>query len=58
MLVGFYALYGINYMYNFLKYRNHDKAYREIIFEREAYAMDKDTGYLKNRTRFAFVNYM
>lgn len=58
LLVGFYVLYGINYLYNILKYRNHYKAYLEIVFEREAYAMDKDPDYLNRRKLFAFVNYM
>lgn len=58
LLLGvFYFLYGINYLLNLFKYRSHDKAYREIIFEREAYAMDKDPLYLKRRKSFAFLNY-
>jgi hypothetical protein len=57
LIVGFYMLYGINYLFNLLKYRAHYKAYREIIFEREAYAMDKDFGYLKRRKLFAFLKY-
>ena len=57
LLVGFYILYGINYLFNLLKYRSHYKAYREIIFEREAFAMDKDLNYLNNRKMFAFVKF-
>jgi hypothetical protein len=57
LLIGFYVLYGINYLYNLLRYRNHYKAYREIIFEREAYAMDNDPGYLKRRKVLSFLNY-
>lgn len=57
LLVFFYLWYGLNYLYNLLIYRNHFKAYREIIFEREAYAMDNDAGYLDRRKLFAFVSY-
>lgn len=57
LLVGFYVLYGMNYFFNLLKHRNHYKAYREIIFEREAFAMDKDLDYLKRRKIFAFRNF-
>ena len=57
LLVGFYILYGINYLFNLLRYRTHYKAYREIIFEREAFAMDKDLNYLKSRKMFAFVKF-
>ena len=57
LLVGFYVFYGVNYLLNLFKYRNHVKAYREIIFEREAYAMDKDPEYLKKRKWFAFLKF-
>ena len=57
LLVGFYALYGLNYCINIFRYRNHYKAYREIIFEREAYCMDSDATYLKRRKPFAFRHF-
>lgn len=57
LILPFYFLYGINYLYNLVKHRNHDKAYRGIIFEREAYSMDKDFAYLKKRKSFAFLNF-
>lgn len=49
LLIGFYILYLANYLYNLLKYLNHNKAYMEIIFEREAYTMESSTDYLKKR---------
>lgn len=58
LIIPFYILYGINYLVNLLKYRHHDKAYREIVFEREAYAMDKDLNYLKRRKLFAFIGFL
>jgi hypothetical protein len=56
-LVGFYILYGLHYFINLLHYRNHFSAYKQIIFEREAYAMDKDLNYLKRRKIFAFLKF-
>lgn len=40
LILPFYILYGINYLYNLCVYRNHYKPYRQIVFEREAFAMD------------------
>lgn len=57
LLVGFYILYGVNYLLNLIKHRSHYKAYREIIFEREAFAMDKDLDYLRRRKIFAFLKF-
>ncbi len=57
LIVGFYVFYGAHYLFNLVKYRNHYKAYREIIFEREAFAMDKDLDYLKRRKIFAFTKF-
>ena len=57
LIVPFYVLYGINYLYNLMRYRNHYKAYHQIVFEREAFAMDKDTGYLKHRKLWAFTGF-
>lgn len=57
LLVGFYLLYSINYFINLVKYGVHYKAYRQIIFEREAFAMDNDADYLKKRNPFAFLKF-
>jgi hypothetical protein len=49
LVIPFYLLYVFFYLYNFLKYRNHDDAYFEIPFEREAYSNEFDLEYLKKR---------
>ena len=36
-VVGFYSLYLFDYFRNLARYRNHDRAYRRIRFEIEAY---------------------
>ncbi len=57
LILPFYLLYFINYLFNLIRYRNHFKAYREIIFEREAFAMDNDLDYLNRRKIFAFCKF-
>jgi len=57
LILPFYILYGINYFINLLLYRNHYKAYREIIFEREAYTMENDFNYLKYRKWGRFLKF-
>lgn len=57
LIIPFYLLYLLNCLYNLLKYREHYKAYREIIFEREAFANDSDMDYLKKRPWYSFMRY-
>ena len=57
LIIPFYLLYFLNYTANLIIYRNHYKAYRQIVFEREAYTMEKNFEYLKKRKFFSFVNY-
>lgn len=47
LVIPFFAIYLLNYIVNLLIYRNSDKAYRQIIFEREAYQNEKNLDYLK-----------
>lgn len=57
LILPFYFLYLLHYLFNRLKYPDHQSAYRNIIFEREAYANDNDLTYLKTRSFFAFMKY-
>jgi hypothetical protein len=55
-IVFFYLWYGIEY----LRHRcvkPHDQAYRSIVFEKEAYAMQQQLNYLEKRNLFAFINF-
>ena len=58
LILPFYIAYLVNYLYNFAKYRNHDQAYRKIVFEREAYANEDNPTYLSNRSFWAFLRYV
>lgn len=54
LIIPFYILYLINYLINRWRYSGHAAAYRNIIFEREAYAHENNLQYLQHRKRFAF----
>ena len=56
LVVFFYLWYVIDNLFLRLKY-DHDLAYRNIVFEREAYAMEGNLDYLKNRKSWLFLNF-
>ena len=51
----FIIFYYLEYLYRLLQYKNADKAYRNISFEREAYANESNYDYLKTRKWFSFI---
>lgn len=53
--VLFYMLYSIEWLLRMLWYRDFKKAYRNISFEKEAYANEHDETYLNARSRFAWM---
>src|SRR6476620_12686900 len=55
LILPFYAIYILNYIFNCLRYAGHERAYRNIIFEREAYANQGNTNYLKERRLYSFL---
>ena len=59
MLVIFFLLwYGLEYLFRLAQYRNHQTAYRNISFEREAYANQFNLGYLTDRKFLAWTKYL
>jgi len=56
--IFFYLFYGIEWIIRLVQYRDRKKAYRNISFEREAYANDENLDYLKNRRLFSFLQYI
>lgn len=58
LLIPFYVAYFFNYVINLIKYKNHANAYFNIIFEKEAYANEKDILYLKKRRFWGFLSYL
>ena len=58
LFIPFYILYMIEWLFRLIQFRNWDKAYRNISFEREAYAHSHDHSYLKNRKLYSFLKYL
>lgn len=58
LILLFYLWYLIEYLIKLFIYRNHNKAYRNICFEREAYRNDEDLHYLQKRKFWSFVKYL
>ena len=58
LVLPFYIWYGLEYVLRFLKYRNHQEAYRNICFEREAYSKENDLEYLKTRSFWRFLKFL
>lgn len=58
LFVPFYILYILEWLVRLVKYRNHNKAYMNISFEREAYANGRDLTYLSRRKPFSWIKYI
>ncbi|HYV92282.1 MAG TPA: hypothetical protein VE978_10880 [Chitinophagales bacterium] len=56
-IIPFYVLYLLNYFVNSLRYPTRYEAYRNIIFEREAYSNEADFDYLNKRKWFSSFQY-
>ena len=57
LVLPFYVLYLLEYVRGRLKGLSHYEAYRQISFEREAFAHERDFGYLTSRKRNAYRDY-
>ena len=58
LYIGFLLWYFMEWLVRLIQYRNLDKAYKNISFEREAYANENYSNYLNKRKLFAFLNYL
>lgn len=58
LVLPFFIWYFVEYLIRWAHYKNRHTAYRNISFEREAYAHEKDLHYLKQRSFWKFVNYL
>ena len=54
----YFVLYGLEYAVRLFAYGNRKEAYRNISFEQEAFANEKDAEYLGRRRRFAWVSFL
>lgn len=58
LILPFYIWYLIEYYYWLYKIKDKHLAYQRISFEREAYTMEGDLNYLKNRKFWSFRKYL
>lgn len=58
LVLPFFVWYFLEYLFRLLQYRDKNLAYRNICFEREAYANEKGLNYLPSRALWNFVKYI
>ncbi len=58
VLLPFFIWYGIEFLIRWWQYRNRHTAYRNICFEREAYANETNPDYLSKRPFWYFIHYL
>ena len=59
LIIPFFIWYGIEYIVRLFQFKfDQNKAYRNLSFEREAYANDHDLNYLKKRKFYSFIKYI
>ncbi|WP_225036838.1 hypothetical protein [Winogradskyella sp. SM1960] len=57
LIIPFYVVYMFEFLMRLIQYRNWHIAYKNVSFEREAYANEKDFEYLGSRPFFKFRTY-
>lgn len=58
LVIFFYLWYGLEYLVRLLQYKKRFEAYKNLSFEREAYAHEKDPQYLNRRPFWRFLHYL
>lgn len=58
LIIFFYLWYLLEYLFRMIQYRNQYLAYKNISFEREAYANEKDLQYVHQRSFWRFLKYL
>lgn len=58
LVLFFYLWYFIEFLVRWFQFKNRYHAYRNICFEREAYANEKDLNYCKKRSFWSFTQYL
>lgn len=58
LVVPFFIWYGLEYLVRLMQFRDKNLAYRNICFEREAYANEKAPDYLQSRAFWKFLKYL
>ncbi|HLA55895.1 MAG TPA: hypothetical protein VK623_07325 [Flavobacterium sp.] len=58
LVLPFFIWYFFEYLVRLIQYKNRKIAYENISFEREAYANEKNIGYLKSRRIWSFLKWI
>jgi hypothetical protein len=58
LILFFYLWYGIEFIVRLLQYKHPYTAYKNISFEREAFANENDGYFLQYREPLNFINYL
>ena len=58
LILPFFIWYGIEYFIRLFQYKDKYIAYRNISFEREAYANESQKDFLEKRKFWNFLNYI
>ncbi len=57
LVFPFFIWYGLEFVFRLIQFRDKKLAYKNISFEREAYANEKSPEYLSSRAFWNFVRY-
>lgn len=57
LIIPFYMVYGIEFLVRFISCKNWKKAYKNISFEKEAFANETNFEFLKQRSFWNFIKY-
>ena len=58
LVLPFFVIYGLDYLVKLIRDRDKSLAYRNIVFEREAYQNENALDYLKSRSFWKFMKYV
>ena len=58
LIIPFFVVYVLEFFLRCVHYKKWHLAYKNISFEREAYANESNLHYLKNRSFWNFLNYI
>lgn len=58
LYVGFYLWYAVEWLVRLIRFRDTHSAYRNVSFEREAYANQADLAYLRQRRPWSWACYL
>jgi hypothetical protein len=58
LIIPFFIWYFLEFFLRLIQYKNTDLAYRNISFEREAYANENNIDFLKQRSFWEFLKYI